>query len=302
MPNPHVEPIEQTHRPHGTLRMRPRSAGNYVQTCNHVYAEADGVGLVMDVFQPDGPTNGRAIVDVISGAWRSDRPRLNEHIGMGVIDALCAAGYTVFAVAPGSATLFTAHQMVGHIHAAIRHIRDHEERWNIDGSPLGLCGVSAGGHLAALTALGPQAPVAKAKQSWFRQNTSVDAVGLFFPPSDLLDYGGAHFDFAREGEFAVPRLLFPDGLAGHSDGEIETAAEAISPRHLVGTDHPPLWIAHATGDAVVPYSQSAQFVETLEAAGNDVTFVTHEGPGHLWPTVTGACEDLAHWFDQHLLP
>jgi acetyl esterase/lipase len=299
---PIAEPAEQTHRPRRGLRVRPRSTGNYTQHCNLVYAESDGIGLVMDVFQPEGTANGHAIVDVVSGAWRSDRARLNEHIGLGAIDAFCAAGFTVFAIAPGSATLFTAQQMVQHVHAAIRHVRDHAEPWEIAPDGMGLCGVSAGGHLAALAALQPQPGEPGARQSWYKHDTNVDATCLFFPPTDLLDYGGDRFDFARKGEFAVPRLLFADGIAGHSDLSIEEAARSISPVHLIQGTHPPFLISHATEDNVVPFSQSERFVEALQAGGVSAELMTHHGPGHPWPTIAKECTRMATWFCERLLP
>lgn len=297
---PNIEPVERIDLGRRGLRMRPRTSGDYIQHCNVVYAESDGVGLVMDVFVPAWGPNGRAIVDVVAGAWRSDRTRLNEHLGLGAIDAFCAAGFTVFAVAPGSATLFTARQMVAHVHGAIRHVRDNADAWDVDATSLGLCGVSAGGHLAALAALQPEPGGAKARQSWFQHSTAVDAVGLFFPPSDLLDYGGAPFDFAREGDYGVPRLLFSDGLDGRSDDEIAAEARAISPRHQVDRDHPPFLFAHATEDVVVPYSQSTGFVDTLQSAGVDATLRTHEGTGHPWPTVSETCATMAGWFKERL--
>jgi acetyl esterase/lipase len=297
---PIPEPVEQVHRPRGALRVRPRSRGNYVQICNQVYAEADGVGLVMDVFQPTGHSNGRAIVDVVAGAWHSDRPRLNEHIGLGAIDTFCEAGFTVFAAAPGSANLFSAARMAGHIHAAIRYIRHTADHWDIDAEWLGLCGVSAGGHLAALVALQPQPGDRRARLPWYHHATGVAAVGLFFPPVDFLDYGGQPFDFARSSELPIERLLFEGGLAGRTAAEIESAARAISPLHQISSGHPPFWVAHATGDAVVPYSQSARFVELLKVKGVDATLITHEGPGHPWPTIAGECAQLAAWFRARL--
>jgi acetyl esterase/lipase len=176
----------------------------------------------------------------------------------------------------------------------------HARDWDIDGGPLGLCGVSAGGHLAALAALQPQAAREKVRVPWEAYGTQVDAVGLFFPPSDLVDYGGQPFDFARGGDFAVPRMLFPDGITHRSPSEILEAARAISPRHQVRGHHPPFWIAHATEDEIVPYSQSQAFAESLQSAGVDTTLVTHQGPGHPWPSVATDCGDLAAWFQAKL--
>ncbi|HEV3137670.1 MAG TPA: penicillin acylase family protein, partial [Pirellulales bacterium] len=49
----------------------------YVQTKNVVFAEVDGVGLVMDIFTPTGKSNGLGMVDVASGAFHSDRGKIN---------------------------------------------------------------------------------------------------------------------------------------------------------------------------------------------------------------------------------
>ncbi len=51
----------------------------YKQQENVVYDEVHGVGLLMDVFQPTSEPNGRAIVDVASGAWYSDRGKIRDH-------------------------------------------------------------------------------------------------------------------------------------------------------------------------------------------------------------------------------
>src|SRR5690606_3878318 len=67
----------------------------YTQTKNVVYAETDGVGLVMDIFTPTGPANGLAIVDVVSGAWDSDRGKIEQHRMARMYDIFCGRGYTV---------------------------------------------------------------------------------------------------------------------------------------------------------------------------------------------------------------
>ena len=64
-------------------------------------AKLHGVGLLMDVFTPTGEANGLGIVDVISGAWHSDRGKIRDHMRAQTFQILCAKGYTVFAVRPG---------------------------------------------------------------------------------------------------------------------------------------------------------------------------------------------------------
>ena len=81
---------------------------SFVQHENIVYGEADGVGLLMDVFTPIGKSNGLGVVDVISGAWYSDRNKIRDHARAQTFQILCGKGYTVFAVRPGSVTKFSA--------------------------------------------------------------------------------------------------------------------------------------------------------------------------------------------------
>ena len=50
----------------------------YEQIKNIVYAESHGIGLVMDIFKPNGNHNGLGIVDVASGAWHSDRGKIRD--------------------------------------------------------------------------------------------------------------------------------------------------------------------------------------------------------------------------------
>lgn len=51
----------------------------YTQHENIVYSEVHGVALVLDVFVPTGAKNGIGIVDIASGAWYSDRGKINDH-------------------------------------------------------------------------------------------------------------------------------------------------------------------------------------------------------------------------------
>ena len=68
----------------------------FVQHQNVVYAEVHGVGLVMDIFVPKGEKNGLAVVDVVSGAWHSDRGKIRDHMMTQTFHILCKKGYTVF--------------------------------------------------------------------------------------------------------------------------------------------------------------------------------------------------------------
>ncbi|MBI2431973.1 MAG: alpha/beta hydrolase [Candidatus Hydrogenedentes bacterium] len=283
--------VEQLYVSSAALRLRPKTSGKYRRTIRYVYAEAHGIALVMDIFAPLDHGNGFGIVDVVSGAWHSDRVRLNEHIGLGAIDAFCERGFTVFAVLPGSVTKFTGFEMVEHVHAALRHAAAHAPEFAIDPAALGVLGASAGGHLAALATLArPETHVPRPA-----------AVGLFFPPTDLVDFGGRAFDFSQSAGLPRSRLLFEDGLAGHSRQEILDAAERLSPARQVHRRPPPTYLLHGSADPVVPLEQSEKLAAALRAAGGHVELVVKHGGGHPWPDIRNDIAAMADWFDARLM-
>ncbi len=301
MKYPITRPVAQLYRPAALLRVRPKTAGKYVQICNHVYAEAHGLGLLMDIFTPEQGANGLGIIDVISGGWFADRVQLNEHIGLGVVDGLCAHGYTVFALSPGSITKFTGQDMVRHIHEGIRHIKARADRFGVDRNRLGLTGASAGGHLAALAALEPRPARPQSRDPFRHYDTAVQALGLFFPPTDLLDFGGHRFDLIEIEGIPLGRLLFEDGLAHHTDHEVEERLLQLSPARRVASTPPPVLLIHGDADAIVPVSQSHKLAEAVRAAGGSAEVIEKPGGGHPWPEIRTEIEQLAGWFDSSLM-
>ena len=300
MPYPNTRPVAQLYRPASTLRIQPRTDGNYRQQCNVVYAEAHGFGLVMDVFSPESAGNGLGIVDVVSGAWFSDRVVLNAHIGLGLCDVLCARGYTVFAVAPGSVTKFTGRDMLRHVHEAIRNIKVNAPQYGIDPGRLGLTGASAGGHLAALAALHPKPGRPAANDPFRRQASNVHAVALLFPPTDLVEFGGqASHHLELEG-LRVDGLLFEDGLENHSSEEIHERLTELSPARQVRPVPPPFMLLHGDADPAVPLRQSELLAEAIRAAGGEARLLVKPGGGHPWPGIRAEIEMMADWLDARL--
>jgi len=132
-----------------------------------------------------------------------------------------------------------------------------------------------------------------------QQSTAVRAVGLFFPPTDLLDYAGKMFEFVEAEGVPLDRLLFEDGMAGRNAGEIRAQMTALSPARQVPNDAsglPPFLLFHGSADAVVPLSQSQKLVTALKAAGGHAELVIKDGGGHPWPDIHQEIGRLAYWF------
>jgi len=277
------------------IRAQDSSSLPYDQKMDVVYGEVHGTGLLMDVFTPKGKANGLGIIDVVSGAYYSDRRKIRDHILAQVYSIFCSRGYTVFAVRPGSRTRYTAPEMEAHVKIGIRYVKQHAAEYKIDPDRLGLTGASAGGHLATLAAVTPDEGNPDADSPLLRQNTHVKAGAIFFPPTDFLDWDGKPADFKTLGD-----LLFLGGAKGHSEEEIKERAGQISPARLVKGPAVPFLLIHGDADPLVPLQQSQKMVAALKAAGGSAELIVKKGGGHPWMTLPEEVKIMADWFDQHL--
>ena len=275
---------------------------SYERQENIVYAETDGIGLLLDVFTPKSNPNGLGIVDVISGAWHSDRSKVRDHERAQTFQILCAKGYTVFAVRPGSISKFSVPEMVANLNQGIRWVKDHSEQYGIDRSRLGLMGASAGGHLACLAAVTAESAGDKSASDEERADTRVRAVAVFFPPTDFLNYNGKAIDARKDDDLSklVRRLAFPQGLIDVTDSEVTQLLTQISPARLVTAQAPPFLLIHGDADQVVPLQQSQLMLAALKQAKVPAELVVKQGGGHPWLTIHEEVKLLAEWFDKQL--
>lgn len=267
----------------------------YSQATNLVYAEVHGTGLLLDVFTPTGKANGLGIVDVVSGSYYSDRRKIRDHTLAGLYRIFCSHGYTVFAIRPGSKTRYTGAEMESHVKLGIRYVKQHAVDYKIDPDRLGLTGASAGGHLAVLAAITPEDAKPDARDPLLKFDTKVAAAGIFFPPTDLLDWNGKPANLEIVGD-----LLFLGGVKGRSEEEIREQARLLSPAQLVKGPTIPFLLIHGDADPLVPLQQSKKMIAALKAVGSPAELIVKAGGGHPWLTLPEEVEVLAKWFDHQL--
>jgi acetyl esterase/lipase len=115
------------------------------------YANHDGVELLGDLYLPKGAKSAPALVAVHGGGWVQGARNAFQYWG----PYLAARGIAVFAISYRLATkekMFP--QAVQDVLAGVQFVRGKAAAFGIDPARIGLLGASAGGHLAALAALG----------------------------------------------------------------------------------------------------------------------------------------------------
>lgn len=216
----------------------------------YIYKRVDGAELKLYVFEPHVRPEGKpvpAVVFFFGGAWTAGRveqfvPQSEYLASRGLVAIV--ADYRV-ALRHGS----TWFDSVRDAKSAIRWVRAHAAELGIDPERIVAAGGSAGGHLAAATAL---------VEGYDDEDSSVDArpnvLVLFNPALDLTAF------------------LVPDHW--------RDKATEISPLHLVREGAPPTLIMHGTSDATVPFHQAEQFCEAMLALGNRCELVAYPGRTH----------------------
>jgi acetyl esterase/lipase len=274
----------------------------YVQLEDVVFGELDGVGLLMDTFTPTEKANGLAIIDVASGAWFSDRGKINDHKRARMFDIFCGRGYTVFAVRPGSRNRFTALEMLDNLKLGIRWVKVHKDKYKIDPDRLGLTGASAGGHLASLCAVTADDGKPDDRNPLNRPSTRVKAVAVFFPPTDFTNWGKTRVDADNLGATSrmIGNLLYQGGITSQNKDEIFEQIKKISPALRATSSAPPFLIYHGDADPLVPLQQSELLIEALKRENVPAKLIVKPGGGHPWFTIHEEIAEVADWLDKEL--
>jgi acetyl esterase/lipase len=137
--------------------------------------------------------------------------------------------------------------------SAIRWVRLRAVEYGINPDMIVAAGGSAGGHLAACTAIiddfedvGEDLTV----------SSRPNALVLFNPAVDTSPIEGA----------AGPRVM--------------AVATAISPVDHIVKGLPPTIVFHGKADQTVPFENAERFCRLMKEAGNDCELVAYEGAGH----------------------
>ena len=228
------------------------------------YKTVGDVKLNLWIYTPEGhkATDRRpAIVFFFGGGWRSGTPRQFEpHCRY-----LASRGMVAMAADYRVATRHgvKAKECVADAKSAVRWIRAHAEKLGVDPERIAAGGGSAGGHLAASTALVPGFEESA-------EDTNVSAV-----PNALVLFNPAVALAPIDGRSP----LNPDRVTD-LEARMGVAPETLSPYHHVKSGAPPAIIFHGRDDTTISYRSVELFTEKMKQAGNRCTLAGYDGQGH----------------------
>ncbi|MEA2572458.1 MAG: hypothetical protein QOI24_4459 [Acidobacteriota bacterium] len=232
------------------------------------FENVGGTSLMLDLFLPLDSKLHPVIVGIDAADWNTPLRQ------MSVITREASRGYAVALLSfrPASAAKMPA--QIADVKAAIRWLRANAARYELDASRVGIWGIGAGGHLAALagTSNGASA-LDDPSLGNAAYPTNVRAVVDFYGATDLPR-------LATDSTLCGDTVAQVTQLLGCSATSCPDSARAASPITYVSRDDPPFLIVHGSTDCNVPLSQSRALYDALVAAGVDATLFVNDGVGH----------------------
>lgn len=296
----------------GPLTAAQGGAPQYSRQSDVIYGRRAGLALTMEVLTP-ARSNGLGVVWVVSSSGISSREQTLQPSFERRVAPLVARGYTVFAVIHGSAPAFQVADFVQDVTRAVRFVRHSAVTFGIESQRIGLAGSSSGGLIALSVAMNGKEGDPASTDQVDRESGRVQAVGCFFPPTDLMNFGEASqnvVDVMRQRSGTVdPSFQFYEIDAKTAARTLMTDREAVlrmlrelSPVTHVNAGDPPALLIHGDQDRAVPLQQSRRLMDRLNEAGVTARLVVREGKGHAWPGWESDAALIADWFDTHLPP
>jgi sialate O-acetylesterase len=220
-----------------------------------VYKKIGDRELHLDIFEPKGlkPGDKRpCFVSIHGGGWTSGAPRsmyrFTEHctelgmVGVCVQYRLYKAGTDV-----------SVFECVKDARSAVRYVRAHAAELGVDPQKIVVNGASAGGHLAAATAM-------------FNFDEAGEDLSVSCTPNALMLFSPV-IDTSKE---------------GYGNAKVGERWEELSPAHRVRSGMPPTILFHGTADTTTPFKGAQLFHDAMLRAGNRSELVKVEEAIHTY--------------------
>lgn len=235
------------------------------------FASCDEKPLQLDLYLPETYQKPLPIVVFLhGGGWM-----FGSRAGC-PLATLALRGYAVASVSYRLSSLTSPVAFPAQLYdckAAIRWLRSSAWRFGCDGERIGVLGVSAGAHLAALLGTTAGDQKLEGELGVTGCSSGVQAVVALFPPTDLIALEQSDPDNWRVKLVAIGLL---DGRPSERPLLARSASSALHASH----DSAPFLIFHGRDDTLVPVNQSERLHAALSAAGASSKLVLYDHLTH----------------------
>lgn len=252
---------------------------------DQVYSRVGGVARLADVYIPESNSLPAVVIWLHGGGWRFGDRHLAPDLG-------CFAQRSGLAVVSIDYRLSDESKFpspVEDVKTAVRWVRSVVDTFGVDGEHIGLWGSSAGGHLAACSAVSKEDEFNTGEHPGF--SSAVQAVVDGYGPTNFGRIDADRQFGASPGTDAeslgIRKVLpaadpdsFESRLLGVPAGTSPREVELADPVHYMRNECPPFLILHGQADTLIPCTQSTHLFDALSAAGNEATLVLFEKLGH----------------------
>lgn len=240
-----------------------------------IYKQVDTISLSLEIYYPANYQSGGphpAMVFFFGGGWKRGTtehfvPHAKYFAGRGMVCFL--ADYRV-----SSRHGTTPFESLKDAKSAVRYIRKHAEKFHVKPDSIVASGGSAGGHLAAATAL----------VDGF--NDSTDDLSVSCKPNALVLFNP----------------VIDNGPGGYGYERVGEQYKYFSPLHNIKKGAPPTVFFLGTEDYLIPVETARYYQTVMEKVGSRCELLLYEGEGHgffnygsrynYWQTVLSADEFL----------
>jgi|TARA_B110000495_G_scaffold6669_1_gene4944 acetyl esterase/lipase len=211
-----------------------------------------------------------ALVIIHGGGWRNGDKRAPSFLNPTL--SYAEKGYVCITVnyrlLEGKST--SIDHCVEDVKNAVRWLRAHAEKYNVDPNRIGATGNSAGAHLSVMLAVCPKDAGLEGAGPYQDFSSEVQAVAASATPTSFLvpmsDRARERFEKEQE----------------NPNTEREALRRKISPITYVSAEVPPMLLVHEASDKTVGVYQSDTFIQALREVGaKDINYILFgDGTGH----------------------
>jgi len=275
----------------------------YRSKSNLVYCTVAGKDLRLNAFLPDNTTAPVPAIVEIHGGWWFGGGAASQLEQIGGWQIFERRGLAVFSIEYRLGGDGGFPENIRDCRNAIRFIRAHAKRFNIDPDRIDVTGGSAGGHLSLMVAMVPE-DFPDGGPTPGRDVVSARVSGSFsyIPPTDFVRFWNQGPDDAvtnQDGKVSfrgpddkIPydsrprlRVLFHGVTPDTADHKL--LFTSMCPMGHVRKDVPPLLICDGERDPIVPGLHGRELYEKLQAVGANATYWMTPNGGHAFPGGAG---------------